>query len=412
MDLTLSYFEPFTLKSTKQAVEAVLLGHEVGAAHGSSEGGWFTLPPEAVWSRLPCDPQTAGGRDLPRAQIVGTAQIGVFHVNASPELQVLVTTVRITIPAPGRTSPATVTQDPPWHDLVATPGRAITYEISKRVQDKWDVIAESAAVASSRGIACEQALSLRTIGRRRTVSIREAARAAGLSGRSLQRREIQISSFGKIFLEGQSICDTAPTPDELVLVGTATSVDRVILDLLLNGLQRVDNSLRDQTSDPMECARQLEDDLDYLGSALPVPRTASNDGLQYVLDYRLSILADSARCRDELWRVNQTFDRCLVRRLIDDVRSLSLNAEAIIKCNQAIAAKLEAKSKSSGWSAIHSGSMAITMLILGTAVAWNAIWLGFGMAACMWIMMAFIGGSSGDLTLRTRARSVEQVESD
>ena len=150
-------------------------------------------------------------------------------MNASPDLQVLVTTVRITIPAPGRTSQAAGTQDPPWHDLVATPGRAITYELSTRVQDKWDAIAESAAVASSRGIASEQALSLRTIGRRRTVSIREAARAAGLSGRSLQRREIQISSFGKIFLEGQSIYDTAPTPDELVLVGTATSVDRVIL---------------------------------------------------------------------------------------------------------------------------------------------------------------------------------------
>ena len=35
MDLTLSYFEPFILSSTKQEVEAVLLGQEVGAVHES-----------------------------------------------------------------------------------------------------------------------------------------------------------------------------------------------------------------------------------------------------------------------------------------------------------------------------------------------------------------------------------------
>ena len=411
MDLTLSYFEPFTLNSTKQAVETVLLGQHVGAVYESREGGRFDLPPEAVWSRLPRDPDTNVGRDLPSAQIVGTAQIRVFHVNPFRDLQVLVTTVRTTIPAPGNTDQAARTEEPRWHDLVATPGRAVPYKIAKNAQNRWDTIAESAAVASSRGIDSEQAISLQTIGRRCTISIRKAAMAARLSDNQLQRREIQLSTFGRIFLAGQPISDTAPAPDELILVGAATSVDRAILDLLLNGLRRFEISLRDQPSDPIAYAR-LGKKLDYLGSALPVPRTSSNDSFQHTLDCRLSIATDSARCRDSLWRANQTFNRYLVSRLSEEVRHLSRDVEAVVVPSQAMAGALAAKSEPSGWSAAHSATMAITLLVLGIAAARGAIWVGLCIAACVWIMVVFAARFSGSLALRPRPRPVEHFESD
>ena len=408
-----------TQESTKRAVEAVLLGQEVGAAHGSPlegrgspEGRWFDLPPEAVWSRLPCDPETNKGRELPPADVLGTAQIGVFHVNASPDLQILVTSVRMLIGTPESKQADGVTEDPRWHDLVAAPGRAVPYKIKDKVRDQWDTIAASAAIANSRGIVNESAISLRTIGRRRTNFIREAAQTVSLASRLPQRREIQLSSFGKTFFDGEPISDTALTPDDLLSLGAQKAAERVMLDHLLAGLQEferhLEDLLRDGPSDPMGHSRRLADTLDYLGYALPLPRTASNDSFRQTMDSRLAILTDSARCRDALWRVGHKFDRCLIRRLSDDMKSLSRNVEAVTESNRAINGALEVSSEASGWSAIHNATMAITLLVLGVATAWNVVWLGFSIAACMWIITSFVDRYSRNLALRPRATAVKQ----
>lgn len=408
MDLTLSYYRAFVAGPTNRDRLRDAF-RSVGAVRCSIHEGWYDLPPEPIWARLPYSPDHEVSGLSPNLRALGTARLRLRLANHVEGYSVLAVTALVALELE-----LEVRDDVDWREvLVPAPGRAVLQGKASKLDPTE--LAELIAHVASTGRGGSDALSLRVICNRRTAFLQESLEKSGMPlVPSVHLTRLGVSAASRLYIDGSSVHDCEmPTAQDLVLLASEVAINRAILDFLEQNLKATFSKLHssiNQPDDRVESNRRteivdwiagLQNEMQFVATGLSHFSHVDSSELLAIFNRRLSIPIDLNRCLHRLDQLHHSIGwQMVLGEAYISRRQLSASVEHIDAQISDTRIRLEVQERQ--WSRRFSTSIRAMCLALGVGLfviaishALNIEAVGYALAGTVFAVLGLITRACG-----------------